>query len=279
MYGQSAADATTLMALQTVGFPLLAALLGIGVAVLLQRKDRALSAFVGLSLLLAVGFWGAAGWMRGRWGIPPQQAMDVLAISPWLLLASEWVTLRYGWRRVISVSAVAGLVGWLLWPILARGGWLTGCVLVGVILLLAFLAYTLANSDDEGDFWVIWPASAALVAPLIALDGSLLLAQLGGVVATLLGASWLASRLLSNLPLPVLLPAGVVTLLYSAAHSYANTDLRALLLPLGAMLVTGLLLRLSGLANRWAAVILLLLAGGAAAGAGAWLVWPQEPMY
>lgn len=279
MYGQSAADATTLMAMQTVGLPLLAALLGIGGAWFLQRKGFALGALMALGVLLAAGFWGAAGWMRGRWGLPPQQAMDVLALAPWLLLVAEVVVVRYGWRRCITFAALAGLSGWLLWPILARGEFLASALLLGAILALAALAYGVVGSADADERGVIWPAALALTAPLIALDGSLLLAQLSGVAATLLGVTWLASRLLPSLPLLSVLPVGLVTLLFSAAHSYANTDLRALLLPLGAMLASALALRLGGCGNRWLQLAVLLLAGGAAAALGAWLVWPQESLY
>ncbi|HEY5717825.1 MAG TPA: hypothetical protein VIS52_04970, partial [Motiliproteus sp.] len=289
MYEQSSGSASLIMALQTVGLPVLWALVGIG----LQRwlvgpqaqsgsKLAQSPAPLLLGAALAAGFWVSAGWIRGSWGLPPAQAMDVLVLAPWLLLAGEWAWARlgFGLRVLLALLLSAGLVVWMLWPILSRGTVLEALGAVMLVLVLFALPYISLQAPKLAQQQALfWLAGVALAAPIVALDGTLLLAQLCGVLASLLGVLWLASLLPLGLGSLRLLGPGMALLLYCAAYFYADIHPLALALPALGVGAGALLSLRWGCSNRLVEALRTLVLGGVATAAAAWLVWPQGSMY
>ncbi len=282
MYAESSSDANLLMLMQTAGGPLAVMLFGLLLCWWLRRR---LSPLAVMLPAVAIGFWISYGWIQGRSGLPPQQAMDVLIpllLSVLLLeLALPRLNLsRYG-QMTVSVLLVVGFSAWMLYPILSRSSGFDAFLL----LLAAGLFYLLLQSgfggrgcDNVRD--AVGVTMVAAAAPVFAVDGSLLLAQLSGALAAGLGVLWLAGLLIRPLANSVVVftPA-MTTALYVAAHQYAEVNSVALLLiSVGTLLVVQI--------RRWWPVasvpvdnFRVLLLAAVPFTASLWLIWPEQSLY
>jgi len=281
MYGQSAGNASLIMALQTVALPLLYALLGVAVSAWCSRLQQSQYARLVLAAVVALGFWGSAAWIRGRWGLPPTQAMDVLVVAPALLLLGEWWFRRESGRQWLwSVLLVGGLCGWMLWPILQRSALPQALLWMGLVLaLFGGISLLLQRAIGPDQAEVFWLGCVALAAPIMALGGTLLLAQLSGVLATMLALIWLAGLRFGSLQALRLVAPGTAVLLYCSAYFYADIHWLPLLLPAATMLIGLLLLRRWPVSQGLFSGIGTLLCGAVGMALSAWVVWPQGSLY
>jgi hypothetical protein len=218
---------------------------------------------------------------------PPARSVD--RFLPLLLLA--WAVATLVTPRLSSVMQRGGVAAavimtgmlWTLWPLLARWPWLEIAVqlLAGGAVWgwLYWLSGQLPESNAGSSALL---APLAMTAPVVALDGSLLVGQFAGVLAASLGGWWLISLWRGPLAMG---RAGAAFLAFALgallllAHHYAGLDwLAALLLassPVPVLLLQGLLGNWPSLVQRVAGGLLAVLPGVVAL----WLIWPEESLY
>lgn len=216
---------------------------------------------------------------------PPARSADrllPLLVAAWLLVSLLRLSpARTRWLAA-GLSITVAMV-WLLWPLLQRWSLPTLALQLAGALLVWLALWWLAQRSAES------PAGAsgllaplAMAAPVVAIDGSLLIAQFFGVIAASLGGWWLvtlwrgSAKMGAAGALFLSLALGAPLLL---AYHYAGLDLAAVLL---LALSPALLLPLQGLLQArplW----LQRFAGGAVAALpgllALWLIWPEESLY
>jgi len=220
---------------------------------------------------------------------PPARSPDRLLP----LLALVWLLGSFGpglaprRGRATTLIGAALLIGvallWLLWPLLLR--WPpqnSALVLLTGGALWALLWYSARHGAqrDYGASCLLAPL--AMTAPVVAIDGSLLIGQFAGVLAATLGGWWLYSLLRAPCALGGPgsdLVAFALAAVLAMAYFYAGLDLPALLLlalsPLVGVVLAGVLQALTVWQSRILAGLACALPGSLAL----WWVWPQESLY
>ncbi len=284
MYGESSSNTNLLMLMQTVGVPLLVVLLGAALWWLLrQRLSRPLLI---MAPALGLGFWISYSWIQGRLGLPPQQALDVLIPVLLIALLLELGLPRLGLSRLgqtwLSLPLLLGMMVWMLYPILSRAATAeTVTTLLAIALFYLLLQSGFSHSTNARVQNALALCCAAAAAPVMAIDGTLLLAQLSGALATGLGVLWLLGLLVKSehFNLPLLTPMMLVGL-YVGAQQYAEINLYALLLvSLGTLASTVIIRRWWPIASLWGDNLRVLVLGALPFALALWLIWPEQSLY
>ncbi len=288
MYG-NADNGTLTLLLQSVGLPALTSLAGALLLLYLGRRRGWRLPAGGAALVLA-GFWSAVTWIEGRFSLPPERALDVLPLFG--LAGVVLDSCRQGaWQRWADrLAPLLALVlgGWMLLPVLQRLSWSAVVIQLGAIgVIYGVLQVLLRQPQNARDRLTLLMAMAGIMAPVIALGGSLKLGQMTGALAAALGGLWLLETL--GMPVPgsrdrsatPFQHTGLMLLVALGVAAYQYADVA----PLPLVLVAGLplLAWLSGslghaltprrLSMRNLALALIPLL------ASIWLVWPEEALY
>ncbi|WP_207063421.1 hypothetical protein [Motiliproteus sp. SC1-56] len=284
MYGESGTDATLIMLAQTLLAPIGIMLLALGLWALLARQRAGTTAFWTLGLALA--FWVSGSWIGGRIGLPPQRATDILVLMGAGGLILEWLHGRTAhverwWRLPVVLAVTLTLLGWQLWSVLGRMEGSTQVLhflALGLLFLALYGVGTRPRVEPVRD--ALWMLIAAGAAPVIALDGTLVLGQLAGALAAGCGVIWLAGLVFGPrvTGLGVAPPLLLVALL-SAAYLLAGVNPLALLLVAVGPLLIALLRGLHPLDARGLDNLRTLVAGVAPLGLALWTVWPDGSGY
>jgi len=213
------------------------------------------------ALLLALGRWRPLAWLGhgavvltagflagylgvyGRPALPPVQALDWLPAALLVALLLYGITGRAerGVRRALLVLFVAGVVMVLAAP-LVRYGLDRATSIAGACLVVGWWAAALVHDrrDDDPAFGIVYVVIAVGAAVIAAVAGSVVLGQLGGVLAAVTAVWLLWSGVVSR---RALTPTGrgaaitaLVVLLF-IGQIYGNTPLWATVLLLALLVL------------------------------------------
>ena len=207
--------------------------------------------------------WATLGW-AAHWYFWPSRGIHWLPVVFWAVALAGLVPAT--WGRLLRLVLAAGVFLLALWPLLPRYP-------EAIIGLLAFLLWQGWREWRPGPgVGIGFVAGAAMFTLVVAIGGSVLLAQAGGALAVLAGFLWLAglSRGLSDRDMT----AGYVLWL-ALCWQFIPLDWWVVALALVPPLVD------QGLRGRgpWPAALGALASAVLAGAVGLWLVWPKVSLY
>jgi hypothetical protein len=256
------------------------------------RHERARSS-IGL-VALAVGLGVAAGQAAalGVPRLPPLEARGWLFLAgPAAGLVAALVAARPAATRWIAAAAVALPTGWAILQPRIEHAWSPSVATAAVagfvlaVLLLAWSADRLRSGISPSNAAAVLAGAAALLAPLLVFSGSVVLAQLAGILALALTPPFAASLAGGRaaawgegmvLPAAVLLAGLLAAGFFFAEMPAGSAVLFLLALPVAAG--TGpVLARRPRRALAWVVAAALAVALGAAAVVLAWTAYDPNP--
>jgi hypothetical protein len=283
MYADTNTNPMIGMLSQTVSAPLVLCILASLMWFAARRRIDSPAWFVAPAA--AAGFIVAYAAIQGRAVFPPRGALDVIAVIAVAGAALEWFRAwrpaSRSWARVVVLVLVAITTGWMLYPVISRfsaAGALAAVAGVTIAFaLFQFVAGLPLNRRVDGAVYLF---TAAAAAPVIALDGTLKIAQVSGALAACLGVLWAAGLVFREhrFNLEFFAP-WLIASVYAAAYFYADIDPAALLaLPVGIAMLAGLR-RLWPVESIWLDNLRLILAGALPLAVALWRVWPEQSLY
>lgn len=283
MYGDPETSPMVDMLWQSAAAPLLACL--VGVAAWRVLRSRVSSPSWMLAPATAIGFSLAWAAIQGRAVLPPAGALDIIVVMAVgaaaidVLSAARPTSARFA--PAVAAVLVSASGGWMLYPILSRAPlWMTPLAIGAFVTLFLALYTTTSRPGHSRVRSALFVCLTLGAAPVIALDGTLKLAQLSGALAACAGVGWVAGLLYrdSRFALGVTFP-WLASAIFVAAYFYADIDPLAL-----AMLACGVLLVAE--ARRFSATeslvidnLRVLIASSIPTALAVWKIWPDQPLY
>ncbi|OIN12936.1 hypothetical protein [Oceanisphaera psychrotolerans] len=214
--------------------------------------------------LAGLAVWVTMGWASG-WYWWPTKGTQWLPMVFWAVALAELLPGR--WRRLLAPLLISGVFLLALWPLLAR----YPEALLGLVVFWLWQGWCewRCGTDRAG---LGFAAGGGAFAITVAIDGSLLLAQLAGALAVLAGFLWLSglSRSVSDRQF-----TGAYVLLLTLCWQYIPMDWWIVALALVPPWVEQGLRRKGAWRSSLAAIGAAVLVGALSL----WLVWPQDSLY
>lgn len=256
--------------LQTVAWPLLAMSAGMSIGQFgLRRYQSQRGASLVSAVALGVGFLTAYVLIYGQFTFPPLQALDwlpLLLLMVFVLFTVDEVAnfapvMRWGIQGAVILLAS----GLLLHPILMRTAWVSAILTCTAVTVLWFGVWLYLNQRAYQD------ASSAVSLPIVAvgsavvltMTGSIMLGQLSGAVAVILGGWLLWNWRQTCCPLGYAGTAVIVLALGSlllVGHFYSEAPTGIILLLISALTANTLAARLLPVRGRFTIVLTALVA-------------------